>query len=514
MLSKRSVFTAVRGIPEACGDHFDLPRKGTRVIDAVTSRQDTPSGDESTCSSSDIAHADTNKHFFGNLVETRRLISLFGFYEVRYWFVETDDKNSFCLLTIGHCERDPVFVFDAKPIQDISDERRRFTLSTDEIARINPNTKTAPVFRSHADAELTAKIYARMPVLIDETKGKDGNPWNVEFRQGLFNVTSDSGLFRTADQLRKEGFVRDGSDWTTSNGAAPRQRALALAGGRDEDCLPLVAGAPDRNSERYVPLYEAKMIHQFDHRWSTYDNGDSRDAVLSEKTDSGFEPTPRYWVPEREVVDRLATSGWTRGWLMVWRDIARNSDVRTVIAAAFPRVGVNHKTPLFFTEQRPNMTSALLANWLTLPFDFVARQKIGGTSLTYFYLKQFPVLPPSSYTAADLTFIVPRVLELTYTSHSMAPFGRDLGYDGPPFAWDEDRRAILRAELDAWYAHAYGLTRDELRYILDPADVKGADYPSETFRVLKTNELRRFGEYRTAKLVLQAWDREQEGVRN
>lgn len=55
----------------------------------------------------------------------------------------------------------------------------------------------------------------------------------------------------------------------------------------------------------------------------------------------------------------------------------------------------------------------------------------------------------------------------------------------PPFAWDEDRRARLRADLDAFYARAYGLTRDELRYILDPADVKGPDYPSGTFRVLK-----------------------------
>jgi hypothetical protein len=88
----------------------------------------------------------------------------------------------------------------------------------------------------------------------------------------------------------------------------------------------------------------------------------------------------------------------------------------------------------------------------------------------------------------------------------MSPFSRDLGYNGPPFAWDEDRRAQLRAELDAWYARAYGLTRDELRYVLDPADVKGLDYPSETFRVLKKNEIARFGEYRTARLVLAAYD--------
>lgn len=89
----------------------------------------------------------------------------------------------------------------------------------------------------------------------------------------------------------------------------------------------------------------------------------------------------------------------------------------------------------------------------------------------------------------------------------MEPFASDLGYDGPPFKWDEEHRALLRAELDAWYANAYGLTRDELRYILDPADVMGPDYPSETFRVLKEREIKECGEYRTQRLVLEAWDR-------
>jgi len=151
--------------------------------------------------------------------------------------------------------------------------------------------------------------------------------------------------------------------------------------------------------------------------------------------------------------------------------------------------------------------SCLYANTSTLTLDFVVRNKIGGTNLNYFYLKQFPFLAPDFYTEPRLTFITPKVLELTYTSHSLAPFARDLGHDGPPFAWDEDRRALLRADLDAFYARAYGLTRDELRYILDPADVKGTDYPSETFRVLKEKEIRHHGEYRTRRLVLEAWDR-------
>ena len=141
-----------------------------------------------------------------------------------------------------------------------------------------------------------------------------------------------------------------------------------------------------------------------------------------------------------------------------------------------------------------------------LAFDYVVRQKLGGTNMTFGYYKQFPVLPPDRYTEADLAYIVPRVLELTYTAHDLAGWARDLGHNGPPFPFAPERRAQLRAELDAYYARLYGLTRDELRYILDPADVLGDDYPSETFRVLKNKELREFGEYRTQRLVLAAWD--------
>ena len=170
---------------------------------------------------------------------------------------------------------------------------------------------------------------------------------------------------------------------------------------------------------------------------------------------------------------------------------------------------------------RPPYIAALQANLASLALDFVARQKIGGTNLNFFIVKQFPVLPPERYTPADLAYIVPRVLELTHTAHDMQAWANDLlaalpsadprppqqhGTPLPPFPWNPERRAQLRAELDAYYARLYGLDRNELRYILDPADVMGADYPSETFRVLKNSELREFGEYRTQRLVLAAWD--------
>jgi hypothetical protein len=174
-----------------------------------------------------------------------------------------------------------------------------------------------------------------------------------------------------------------------------------------------------------------------------------------------------------------------------------------------PVHGIANSLALFFINDTiaPELHACLLANLCSLPCDFLARHKVGGTHLNFFIAKQLPVLPPSTYTCGALSFFVPRIIELTFTAYDMRSWAEDLGYDGLPFAWDEDRRAHLRAELDAAYAHLYGLTRDELRYILDPADVYGPDFPSETLRVLKEREIRQYGEYRTARLVLAAWDR-------
>jgi hypothetical protein len=258
---------------------------------------------------------------------------------------------------------------------------------------------------------------------------------------------------------------------------------------------------------KLAPLYEGKMIHQFDHRWAGYSGTNLRDIEAQEKRDQYFEPSPQYWVLREEVNARLDGVDWQREWLFGWRDITSAHVYRTAIACIFPRVASNNKLPLMFPHVEPIFCAALLGNINALTFDFVARQKIGGNNLPLYALCQLPVLRPDFYSAQRLEFVAMRTLELTYTSHSLAPFARDLGYEGPPFTWDEDRRAHLRADLDAFYARAYGLTRDELRYILDPADVMGPDYPSETFRVLKEKEIRQFDEYRTRRLVLSAWDR-------
>ncbi len=429
-----------------------------------------------------IATDDSTKYFFSHLIENRLLVRLQSFENEEFIFPAVHHASRFCLLTLGACHQ-AEFVFFARQPNQIHDPRRKFTLTSDEFHLMNPNTLTCPIFRSEKDAELTKRIYRVAPVLIDEGRA-DGNAWNIRFSQGLFNMTGGSHLFENAP------------------------------------------------GDGLLPLYEAKLMHQFDHRWATYTaDGESRDVADAEKADADFVPTPRYWVAESEVAERLADKGWQRQWLMGWRDITGVEKIRTTIASVIPLSGAGNTLPLFMTNQPPELAAALLANFNSLALDYVARVKVGGTHLTYNYLKQFPFFSPDRYTESDLSFIVPRVLELTYTAHDLKSWAQDLGCDGEPFTFDPERRAALRSELDAYYARLYGLTRDELRYILDPADVMGEDYPSETFRVLRNNELRNFGgfqeqaaltrehtemdakrktsytQYRTQHLVLQEFDR-------
>ena len=422
-----------------------------------------PSGRAGVIVPTGIATDGTTAPFFASLIDGRSLAGLVDFENRDAIFPAVHRSYKFSLLSIGRNVAETRFSFFLTDPVQLAEPERRFALSPEQIAAINPNTKTAPVFRSRADAALTAKIYGRVPVLIEESKGRDGNSWRFSYATKLFDMADDSGLFRKAAQLHAAGFDRDGVDWVM-DGQTPRQHASNRVAGRDAVTLDLHGGLSG-SAERYVPLYEAKMIHQFNHRWTTYDaSGDaSRDVTLGERADPRFEPTPRYWVPEAEVADRLASHSWNGGWLMGWRDICRATDERTVIAAAVPRAGVGHTLRLMWVDQTPQHAGAFLSLSATLVLDFVAKQKVGGTHLTVEMWRQLPVLPPEALNTADLAFITPRFLELAYTSYTLTPLAADFGYKGPPFAWNEDRRALLRAELDAFYARAYGLTRDELR---------------------------------------------------
>ncbi len=257
-----------------------------------------------------------------------------------------------------------------------------------------------------------------------------------------------------------------------------------------------------------LPLYEAKMVHQFDHRWASYEDSKPdgtpliRDFTEREKESPSRFIRPRYWVDSTDVEERLG-GRWERSWLLGWRNITDNKTVaRTVVASVVPRAGVGHKYSLIFTERPARDNALLLANLNSFPLDFCARQKIGGVGLDYYLMKQFPILFPESYSIAAFwqadaplpDWIAARVLELSYTAWDLEPFAQDLGYDGPPFRWDVDRRCEIRCELDAAYFHLYEIERDDVDYIMS------------TFPIVQRKDEAAHGAYRTRDRILEIYD--------
>lgn len=447
-----------------------------------------------------IATDDSTKHLFSYIVENKQLIALYDIENRDKVFPAVDSRQKFSLLTLGSSHSADFACF-LHSIQELEDGRRHFELTAEDFDLINPNTHTLPIFRSKMDAELAKKIYRKVPVLIDESKGEEGNPWGVQFST-MFNMTTASNLF-----LDK----------------------------------------PEADS---YPLYEAKMLHQYDHRWATYEpDGTVRDVTIEEKMNPDYEVTPRYWVPKREVLNRIADvpdsvrKAWYTGeehqlrialaacgdeefnqlatadnlmnkmeqvmdqrspkWLMGWRKIARATDERTVIPVLFPRGGFGD-SGILFTGLMYESAIILLSCLSSIVLDYCARNKLGGINLNIFYMKQFPVIDYRKITSTTKSYILCRVDTLIATSKLMADSLVSIHQK-----WNPTDREIKRAELDALYARLYGLNRKELMYILDPESVMGKDYPSQTFPGLKNKELREFGEYRTMRLVLEAWDRQE-----
>src|SRR5690606_30747563 len=295
--------------------------------------------------------------FFRAMVDRRSLVSLFDFENRRGIFPGVDRRYKFSLLTLSGDDR-PVdeaeFVFFALDVGDLADPERRFTLKPEDFALLNPNTGTCPVFRTRRDAEITEGIYRRVPVLVKDGD-PNGNPWGFK-GQLMFNMSADSHLFRTREELEAEGWTLQGNHFV-------------------------------RGEERYLPLYEGKMAHHFDHRWATFDGEDFREVSPVEKRDPAFTVMPRYWVPMGEVETRAPGRQWFCG----WRDISRSTDERTFIGSVIPWSGAGHTFQLFRATSEQFVLSVIIQSSSFIQ-DFVARLKFGGTHATLTAVKQLPAL--------------------------------------------------------------------------------------------------------------------------
>jgi hypothetical protein len=316
-----------------------------------------------------------------------------------------------------------------------------------------------------------------VPVLVDESRGDRGNPWGIRFFR-MFDQTNDAELFHTSEQLKEKGFKRSGNRWT-------------------------------KGKRMFLPLYEAKMVQAYDHRAASVvvekDNwmrqGQTQPTSLVRHQQPEFIPEPRWWVAESEV-QRVLDQPLPHGFIG-FKDITSPTNERTMIAAAIPKCAVTNHFPLALMEVSHRLAMCLLANFNSFVLDFAARQKIGGVTLNFFIVNQFPVLPPDAYQQKCPwhgrqtleRWISDRVLKLTCTADDMRPLAEACGMRNPIHKWRPEERAALMAELDAAYFLLYGVSRDDAAYILS------------TFTGTRRIDEKETSRFRTSDLILEAYDK-------
>lgn len=406
-----------------------------------------------------IATDDTTKDFFADIIEKAALVSLYDFTNQEAYFPQVDSNMKFCLLTLcrGQFKEKSKFVFFARKTEQIYDDLYLISLSKDDILLINPNTRNCPVFRSRVDAEITIKIFNKVPVITnDRTKF---NHWGVELFS-MFHMSNDSNFFIKSEDVTKI-------------------------------------------SESILPLYEAKMFHIFNHRFAdvgaprtgAFIRGASDHLDKEDLVNPNRSIFPRYYVDESEVKKKLKDKHWDKKWFISFRDITGNvANIRTSVFSIIPYSGVGNTAPLMLFSKHIEKATVLISCLSSFVFDYTAKMSVGGTHMNFFLLKQLPVVSPDQYSEMDIDFIKPRALELIYTAYDLKPFAQDCGYDGPPFIWNEERRFLIRCELDALYFKLYGLNREE------------ADYVMETFPIVKRKDIDKHGEYRTKRVILEIFD--------
>lgn len=430
---------------------------------------------------SSLASGKTGAGFFRRIAQEGRLKVLYDFENRKTFFPDVHGSFRFCVFVAWKSPQEspqdggrnfcggalvarssPVVgaahcAFRLSNITELNDPERRFLLRAEDFARVNPNTRTAPLFRTRRDARITTGIYRRFPVLVNRSGGMVRRTWPVTYRR-MFDMSSDSHLFRSAPE---------GDGW--------------------------------------LPLYEGKMMQAFDHRAAdivinrsnVFRPAQQRLLQNSEKISHERQPQCRHYV-------KVGAKHWfwTDSWVMAFKDVTSATNMRTMIAAVLPRAAVSHKLPLLLLNghirNRASWACLILANLNSVVFDFVVRQKLYGTSLTLHILEQLPVVPPGRFniqigSTKAATIIKAAVLELTYTAWNLTAFARGLGYQGPPFVWNPQRRLHLRARLDALLFLLYGIMdEEEIRYIYS------------TFPIMQREELAIDGHHRSVETCLKA----------
>jgi hypothetical protein len=453
-----------------------------------------------------IATDDTTKFFFQDVVETKSLASLFDFENRLGLFPEVDSRMRLCLFTTGRGMRTTAeaaeFIFFAYAVEDLRDRERRFTLSAEDITRLNPNTRTCPIFRSQRDFEICLHIYKNHEIILREGALSPGSHQMRVTR--MFDMNKQRELFETTEELRSRG-------------------------------LSYNEGYYQAEGHRYLRLLEGKTFTSFDHRLAV----PGMRVVRGIRTGTAHELTkqqhedPNCIIPTVLYIDERKLNEWsggrlTRRYLPAFMNVTSPTNHRTSICAILPDASTDYSVRLIMPARNDAAHVACLAALFnSFPFDYLARQKLQGLNFSDYITYQLAV-PARDMLLGQTAFLLPRVLELSYTAWDLQPFAQDCRWSGPPFRWDEDRRFLLRCELDSAFFHLYlptnasggwqqaqGETAEDLSRLKTsfPTPRDAVAYVMDTFPIVQRKDQEKWDEYRTKRVILEMYDAMAEAIR-
>ena len=405
-----------------------------------------------------LATDETSRHFLASMMELGRIRRFLDFENRQKYFPDVDIRFRFALFTQSGFARNEnsnptIFGWLLRSLDEIKQEGRLVSLSIDDLRLFNPNTETAPVFSSTRDLEINRVMYKAGRHIYCSTKNRFSR---IDFQGELFNMTRDSRHFMSSD-----------------------------------DC----------KSKQCLPLYEAKYMHHYDHRYASQNGGVINDCTVEDKNSAAFTITTRYYTEESEVYYRAKKQGIKSNWMVGFRSVSSGTNERTAIMSLLPFSGIGNSINLVLGLDSQEVCS-LLANVNSFAFDYACRQKMSGMNLNIWIFKQLPLIPVDRALELSIwakgkymEWLSSRVLELSFTGWDLSPFAADCGYAGPPFYWDVSRRFIIRCELDAAFFHLYDIGRDDAAYIMD------------TFPIVEKNDIQKYQDYRTKLMILDIYDK-------
>ena len=402
------------------------------------------SGYASFITPTDIGTGKTNQNFISYLIKEKYLVSFVDYENSKRpkYFQEVHSQLRFCILTIfkGYCG-DGTYEFLIRTDDQL--HKNIISLKFDDILLLNPETKTIPVFLNKYEAELAFKLYRAQPLF---------GRYNVFPITRVFNI----GIPAILKMFQKEY----------------------------DNNLP--------------PLYEGKMFAAYNHRQSTIQINEENisrkasgiDLSITELKDPSFKCKTQYYYR----MDEYLNEQFPNDWILVYKDIGSSTNSRSMISCIIPKIPTDFTVRAITGPIDSIKACCAIACFNSFIFDFLLRQKLVGNHLSDYFINQIPFVDGSRICSAALKKIGDNVLKLTYSNNEVRGFAIDCGYSGEPFIWNEKERFQLQCELDAIYAHLYGVEKEEMDYIL------------ETFPIVKRKDIDKYGSYRTKETILQLYD--------